>query len=137
MTTFKVGDQVKYIGTFSPELINRCGTVTGHNSPRSIQVDWGKPEVFNTGVMPENICLFDPAKEQAEKIEQAKALLENNGYTITEPKPKLTGTVYVRTDDRAGSVWLCPHDPGLNDNPSIKTIAVLNWTEGDGIPKQT
>jgi hypothetical protein len=71
-------------------------------------------------------------------LEAAKAFLEKEGYTITPPKPKLTGKVYLYSHPVSGfshsltTEELAGRDP-TDGHSGTKLIAVLDWTEGDGL----
>lgn len=76
MTEFKVGDRVKYIGTETPELIGKTGTVVPplYVGDEDVRVAWNeKPFSWKGdnyfGVYPYNLALEeDPQKFEAELI---------------------------------------------------------------------
>ena len=59
--------------------------------------------------------------------EEAIALLKEKGYDVIPPKPKKTGKGYVYYI--GGLVVIYSHE----QQGSYKPIAIINWTEGDGI----
>lgn len=68
-------------------------------------------------------------------IEEAQKLLTEAGFTVTPPPPKLTGKVAVykygsgtyATDYNSYEAW------GASAKASYPLVAVLDWTEGDGL----
>lgn len=50
----KVGDRVKYIGTFTPELTGKTGTIIEIGSKTNIFVDWDQYK-HDSGVLPQNL----------------------------------------------------------------------------------
>lgn len=65
-------------------------------------------------------------------IADAKALLEEKGFTVTPPKPKLTGQVIVYRNKKNGDISITgnAHYP----REYWDEIAIVDWTEGDGLP---
>ena len=61
MREFQMGDRVKYIGTFTRELVDVTGTIISCNSTyNNVEIDWDIPFIFMSGVMPENIEICEP-----------------------------------------------------------------------------
>jgi len=70
-------------------------------------------------------------------IDEAKATLEAAGYTITPPKPKLTGwvNIYRITDDNifSGTIYSSKEVADAADETGYPRIATIQFTEGDGL----
>lgn len=69
---------------------------------------------------------------------EAIKLLTEAGYTVTPPKPKLTGTVVVyQTPGGVYTITKTEWDKWSNQERKARTIlALLNWTEGDGLTEK-
>jgi hypothetical protein len=79
-----------------------------------------------------------PMRFFATPIDEAKNLLEKAGYTITPPKPKLTGKVVVWSFDEnpsKGSPFVSSLENYVDGEDKI-IFATVDWTEGDGLTKE-
>lgn len=141
---FKVGDRVKAV-RHSPSH-PKCSYPTGNASIRlgsvGEVVSFSKNcpnELFYVRKIGEKekydkayivwIDAFD-LDEPVDRIIEAKELLEKEGYTITPPKPKEKGKVYVLKGRDGGIVYVmnpCSWGDGW------KIIAIVDWEEGMGM----
>lgn len=121
MAKFKIGDRVRRIRSPHINGVMQIGTewvvnrISKHNQ-------WIYVVGCDEQLNPDNFELINP-NETA--IKQLEAL----GYTIIPPKPKETGKIYILRG-RSGIT--------ITDNPSawsseLETIAIVDWTEGDGL----
>lgn len=53
----KIGDRVKYIGTFTPELTGKTGTII-EIEIKNIYVDWDQYK-HDSGVLPQNLEIIE------------------------------------------------------------------------------
>lgn len=124
MTKFKIGDRVKCISCYQGHPVD-----SRYNLPRSsgtisesgngyIIVDYdGK---LSPPVNPNCFSIIDPAEEVI-------SLLTSLGYTVKEPPAKRKGKGWVYSI--GGSIIIYPYE----QSGSYKPIAIVDWTEGDGI----
>lgn len=70
-------------------------------------------------------------------MDKAAKLLEEAGYTVTPPKPKLTGNSYVYRHTRGQGVCLMEGEWRNAKVADYELIAIVPWTEGDGITPTT
>ena len=119
MNPFKVGDKVKH-----NKWPDHNGIVT------SIQNDYVRTNDASYGFM------YFSFELDSDPIKEAILLLKENGYGVVEPKPKLTGRVVVwgipDTTNTYFSASLI-EDTKKWINPLYVPIAILDWTEGQGL----
>lgn len=65
--------------------------------------------------------------------EKAQELLEQAGYTVLPPKPKLTGSFDIVRSSRNGVVAAYKSEGREVRHKSWELIAIVPWTEGDGL----
>jgi len=81
------------------------------------------------------LCCFQLVEKAPDPIEKAKALLEKNGYTVTDPPKPRTRRVVAYTFNNTNSIHFAEEDYFKRNestfyNPII--IEVFDWTEGMG-----
>lgn len=126
MPKFKAGERVTYRGGGNFTLVkgeNYIVSFVDHHSGKIKLKNAYYPAFF----YPPDY--FDP---YVDPIDKAKALLEKEGYAITPPKPKLTGKIAVRRNKDDGTVAFVEQDESYL-NTFWDTIAVVDWTEGQGL----
>jgi hypothetical protein len=74
-TKFKVGDRVKYTGSFSGDLVGKAGTVKNTIGEHTVVVDWGND--MYRGVYPSSISLIPVTFKLGDRVRMTK---EVDGY---------------------------------------------------------
>lgn len=124
---FKVGDEVIVTNKFrigNPAFnVGDVGTITAISRHTPLVVF-----VNGEAVYAKCLEIYIPDVE-AEAIK----LLEAAGYTITPPKPPLTGELYIY--QHKGTEEILPSKTQWNMalNPAWKQLAIVPWTEGQGL----
>lgn len=123
---FKVGDVVKrLIGSNSSTSPGYIGKI------RSIKT-CGRFSIMHFGDGAEG-CMWSEQKGKDwllwDETQEAISLLKEKGYSITPPPEPKSGSAYICENKFSG--LLVFHTPPKN--PTNKVIAVVPWTEGDGI----
>ena len=119
MGKFKVGDKVKRIANELDTMkIGEIHTVS-YVCSGNIELD-GISRVWFT----ENFELVN-------LIADAVKLLQDNGYSVMEPKPKRSGKVYISAGVNGGAPYSSMSK--MTDNEYFHTIAIVDWTEGEGL----
>lgn len=139
MTKFKIGDRVKVIGDdyrfYTPgskyNLPRTVGTVVECGGSY-IQVDYDgvvsppvNPSSFELIVEKTHLPLY------SEEI--AMSFLQEKGYTVTPPSPKLSGKLYVYKASSGGAYG---YPEKVSDILNWSLLAVVDWTEGDGLTEK-
>lgn len=130
MTKFKIGDVVEI--TENPNGMAGCVfTIRTNESTWDGIQSWSGPAIgrwTNSWRWREtHLKLFDP-------VADAKALLEKEGYTITPPRPKMTGKAVVWTfkEQVMGSPFISSFQNYMSGEDKV-ILAIVDWTEGDGL----
>lgn len=119
--TFKIGDKIR---CKKDRSIKR--TVI------DVRSSDGYVKNIGDGALSSQWCFPTQYELDTDPTTEAISLLTSLGYDVVPPKPKLSGKVYVHL--RGGNIFYYDKPLGYGSMEIFPApIAIVDWTEGDGI----
>jgi hypothetical protein len=130
MTKLKKGDEVICVSNGDDSYALSVGA--------KYIVEWVGDSVLQVTGDNSHVAKYNyPMRFFATPIDKAKDLLEKAGYTITPPRSKLTGKVVIWSfHEKPSGPPFASSDQNYIDGKDKTILAIVNWTEGDGLTKE-